>query len=186
MDKNTYITIHMVSSLDGFIATKDDDMTWFETAHIYDKGVEAEDTETFLNTIDAYVMGARTYELAAKLFKDYGWAYGEKPVIVLTQGTLPKVKDTVMFYAGGEEALIREHLQPFYKNIWVVGGAVTAVGFLKKGLADEICVSILPILLGKGLPFFQKQNRTNLLKLLDTKAYKNGMVELRYAVVKEI
>jgi dihydrofolate reductase len=56
------LTIHMVSSLDGFIAKKDNSVSWFETADHYDKGVVVteQDAAEFLKTIDCYVMGART------------------------------------------------------------------------------------------------------------------------------
>ena len=56
------LTIHMVASLDGIIAKKDNSVSWFETHAHYEKGVEITEQETkdFLKTIDCYVMGART------------------------------------------------------------------------------------------------------------------------------
>ncbi|HMC84656.1 MAG TPA: hypothetical protein VKI61_03995, partial [Chitinophagaceae bacterium] len=77
------ITIHMVSSLDGFIAKKDNSVSWFETTDYYEKGITVENTEEFLKAIDCYVMGSNTYELAMELSKSYGWAYGDTPTIVL-------------------------------------------------------------------------------------------------------
>ena len=82
--ENSRITIHMVSSLDGFIAKKDNSISWFDTSCNYDKGVEGQNPEEFLKKIDCYVMGSRTYELALELSKSYGWAYGDKPTIVIT------------------------------------------------------------------------------------------------------
>jgi dihydrofolate reductase len=63
------LTIHMVSSLDGIIAKKDNSVSWFETASNYEKGVTLSEQEQadFLKTIDCYVMGSRTYELALEL-----------------------------------------------------------------------------------------------------------------------
>lgn len=66
------LTIHMVSSLDGIIAKKDNSVSWFETSDHYEKGVTGQDPEAFLKTIDCYVMGARTYEHALELSKSYG------------------------------------------------------------------------------------------------------------------
>src|SRR6476469_5632897 len=74
------ITIHMVASLDGFIESTDGGVSWLETSDTYEHGVVEENAEEFLRTIDCYVMGSRTYELALKL----GWPYGDTPVIVLT------------------------------------------------------------------------------------------------------
>src|ERR1700709_2089275 len=92
MTTNTFkVTIHMVSSLDGYIAKKDNSVSWFETADKYEKGVDVtkQDVEEFLKTIDCYEMGSRTYELALELSKSYGWPYGDVPTIVLTHRNLP-------------------------------------------------------------------------------------------------
>lgn len=66
------ITIHMVSSLDGIIAKRDNSISWFDTSHHYDKGVDEQDSEEFLKTTGCYVMGSRTYEHALELSKSYG------------------------------------------------------------------------------------------------------------------
>jgi dihydrofolate reductase len=73
------ITIHMVSSLDGIIAKKDNSVSWFETSDHYEKGVEVteQDKEGFFKTIDCFIMGSRTYEHALELSRSYGWAYGD-------------------------------------------------------------------------------------------------------------
>src|SRR3954462_8180750 len=91
------ITIHMVSSVDGMIAKKDNSISWFETSDHYEKGVSIteQDTENFLKTIDCYVMGARTYEHALELSRSYGWAYGDVPTIVLTRRDLPVERQNI-------------------------------------------------------------------------------------------
>ena len=53
---------------------------------------------------------------------------------------------------------------------------------LRLGLADEVCYSILPVLIGEGIPFFEKLDSDVALHLAEVKAYKSGMVELRYEV----
>src|SRR5437868_14841833 len=82
------IVIHMVSSLDGIIAKKDNSISWFETPDNYEKGITEQDGEEFPNTIDCYAMGSRTYEHALELSKSYGWPYGDVPTIVLTHRNL--------------------------------------------------------------------------------------------------
>ena len=69
------ITIHMVSSLDGIIAKKDNSVSWFETEDNYEHGVEEKNAENFTEVIDCFLMGARTYEHAVELSKNYGWVY---------------------------------------------------------------------------------------------------------------
>jgi dihydrofolate reductase len=96
------ITIHMVSSLDGIIAKKDNSVSWFETADNYENGatLTEQDAEEFLKTIDCYVMGSRTYEHALELSKSYGWAYGDVPTIVVTHRNLPIERPNIEIYSG--------------------------------------------------------------------------------------
>lgn len=180
----TNITIHMVSSLDGIIAKPDNSVSWFETSSPYEKGVTGENPEEFLKTIDCYVMGSRTYEHAVELSKSYGWAYGDKPTVVLTSRSLASDRENIKFYSGDLGKLIVEKLKPHYKSVWVVGGSELVKAFIQRGLADEIRVSILPIILGEGLLFFDCVGREQALRLKNTTAYKNGMVELHYEIAK--
>lgn len=176
------ITLHMVSSLDGFIAKKDGDISWMETTHHYDKGwVPTKEFITeFLKSIDCYVMGSKTYEHALKL----GWPYGETQVYVLTHKKLTPQKETVEFYSGDINMLVNQRLKPTFKNIWVVGGAKVAKDFISLGLVDDIIMSIMPVLLGDGLLFFDYIGHELRLHLKNTTAYKDGMVELHYELIK--
>ena len=178
------VTIHMVSSLDGYIAKNDNSISWFETAHHYEKGVDAENPEKFLDSIDCYVMGSKTYELALELSKDYGWPYGNKKTFVLTHRNLSSDKPNIEFIRGDLATLVNEKLKPAFRNIWVVGGACLVKTFIREHLADEIRISILPIILGDGLPFFDQIGLEQPLRLEDVKTYKNGMVELHYMLSK--
>lgn len=178
------ITIHMVSSLDGIIAKMDNSISWFDTSDNYDKGVDGQDPEEFLKSIDCYVMGSRTYEHALELSKAYGWAYGDKPTFVLTNRILPKDRPNIEFYSGELNNLINEQLKPNFKNVWVAGGSILTKELIRQKLADEIRVSILPIILGHGLLFFDNIGQEQALHLKDTAAYKNGMIELCYEIIK--
>ena len=185
MGHDSRVTIHMVASLDGFIARKDGSTDWLEIKDSFDEGVEltGEQITDFLRTIDCYVMGSRTYETALGFeAKGHGWAYGDKPVFVLTRRTLPKNRDTVAFLAGDLSELINERLKPAYASIWVVGGGAVAGECLRLGLANEVRYSILPVAIGEGIAFFEGLDRDVALHLLEAKAYRNGMVALRHEV----
>lgn len=182
MTSDSRVTIHMVSSLDGFIAKKDNDVSWFETQDRYEKGVSGENAEEFMKTIDCFVMGARTYELALALSKNYGWAYGDVPTVVVSHRRLPIERSNIELYSGNLVEYVNKHLKPKYKNIWLVGGAVLTKEFIRLKLADEIRVTILPIILGDGLLFFDHIGREQPLHLKNVTAYKTGMVELEYEI----
>jgi dihydrofolate reductase len=180
------ITVHMVSSLDGFIAKKDNSVSWFETADHYEKGITVtqQAMQEFLKTIDCYIMGARTYEHALELSKAYGWPYGNVPTIVVSHRNLPIDRPNIEIFSGDLQKLVDERLKPNYNNVWLVGGALLAKDFISLKLADEIRLSILPIILGDGTLFFDHIEQEQALHLLDVKAYKTGIVELRYEIRK--
>jgi dihydrofolate reductase len=176
------VTIHMVSSLDGIIAKKDNSVSWFETTDYYEKGITEQDTGEFLKSIECYVMGSRTYEHALELTKSYGWAYGDVPTIVLTHRNLPNDRQNIEFYSGDLNRLVNERLKRNYKNVWMVGGAMLAKEFIRLKLANEIRVSVMPIILGEGTMFFDHIGQEQALHLKDVAAYKSGMVELHYEI----
>jgi dihydrofolate reductase len=179
------VTIHMVASLDGFIARKDGSVDWLETSDEFVDGdtMEPGFVEAFLQTIDCYVMGSRTYETALGFeAKGYGWSYGDKPTFVLTHRELPRIRATVEFYSGDLAQLVNDRLRPEFRSIWFVGGGALSGECLRLGLADEVRYSIVPILIGDGIPFFGELDRDIALHLAEVKGYRNGMVELRYDV----
>jgi len=179
------VTIHMAASLDGFIARKDGRVDWLETSDEFAGGdtLDPGFVEAFLNTIDCYVMGSRTYETALSFeAKGFGWSYGDKPTFVLTSRDLPRTRDTVKFFAGDLVQFVNGRLRPEFRTIWFVGGGVVSGECLRLGLADEVRYSILPVLIGDGIPFFEKIDKDVLLHLAEVKAYKSGMVGLRYEV----
>ena len=177
-EKQSKVTIHLVSSLDGFIAKKDNSVSWFETTDYYEKGVTREDEEEFLKTIDCYVIGAHTYEHTLEI----GWPYGETPVIVATHRALARNGKNVKFYSGSLEKLVNEILKPQYRNIWLAGGAMLAEEFIRLKLANDLRLSILPVILGGGKRFMDQIGREQALHLKDITAYQSGLVELWYEI----
>jgi dihydrofolate reductase len=179
------VTIHMAASLDGFIARKDGSVDWLETSDEFVGGETMEPgfVEAFLKTIDCYIMGSRTYETALSFeAKGLGWPYGDKPTFVLTRRELPRIRNTIEFYSGDLAQLVNGRLRPTFRSIWFVGGGIVSAECLRLGLADEVRYSILPILIGEGIAFFEKLDRDIALHLAEVKAYQSGTVALRYEV----
>jgi dihydrofolate reductase len=173
----------MAASLDGFIARKDGSVDWMETSDLFADGetLDAGAIAEFLATIDCYVMGSRTYETALSFeAKGSGWSYGETPTFVLTSRSLPRTRDSIEFYSGDLRELVNASLRTRFRNIWVVGGGTVAGECLRLGVADEVRYSILPIALGDGIAFFARLGKDVPLHLISVKAYRNGIVELRY------
>jgi dihydrofolate reductase len=178
--KGRTITLHMVSSLDGFIAKHDNTVGWLESAGgVYEPGVSIseEQAAAFVKSIDCYVLGSRTYAHALEL----GWPYGDTPAVVLTSREWPSAPKSVAFYSGDLKTLVDTKLAPRYRNIWLVGGAMLCRRFLQLGLVDEIDLMIAPVLLGEGLRLFDGPPAEQRWNLKNVVAYKNGFVELSYS-----
>lgn len=91
-------------------------------------------------------------------------------------------RDNVEFYSGDLAQLVNKRLRPTFQSIWFVGGGMVSAECLRLALADEVRYSVVPILIGDGIPFFDKLDRDVPLHLTEVKAYKSGMVALRYEV----
>jgi len=91
----------VVSSLDGFIARKDNSVSWMDSTNVYEAGVSisAEEAAKFLKTIDCYVLGSRTYEHALEL----GWPYGDTPVVVVTGREWPPAKENGVLFRRSQD-----------------------------------------------------------------------------------
>ena len=175
------VTIHMVASLDGFIAKHDGSVDWIQTNDNFPDGdvLSEEEISQFLAGIDCYVMGSKTYEHALAL----GWPYGDTPVIVLTSRRLESMKSNVKFQSG-DLKLVLDSINEKQQNIWVVGGASLVKNFIQQKLANEIVITFLPIILGGGIPFFQELAIEQPLHLVDSRTFQDGTVELTYEIIK--
>ena len=175
--KQSRVTLHMVLSLDGIIARKDNTVSWLDSPlDVYEKGVSESNPDNAVPSIDCFVLGSRTYEHALQL----GWPYGDTPAVVITNRELTATRKNVEFYSGDLGKLVDEILAPRYRNVWLVGGAVLCQSFLRLGLVDEISLMIVPVLLGDGLRLFENSGEENRWQLRNVVAYKSGFVELLY------
>ena len=167
-------------SLDGFIATKEDDLSWLSTVQ-----VEGEDYgyEAFNETVDTYIVGRRTYEIVLSLTGGVFPPAEKHQCYVITKQELA-AENGVTFYNGSIEDLVNELKAEEGKNIYCDGGAQIVQLLLKKNLIDEFIISVIPILLGDGKRLFLGDSPLAKLKLIESKQYDSGLVQLRYSNVK--
>jgi dihydrofolate reductase len=171
------VTLHVVSSLDGFIARPDNSVAWLEGYDdVYEKGVADGTGDDADQSPYCFVLGSKTYEHALQL----GWPYGDTPTIVTSSRPLQSSRENVEFYSGDLRRLVTTILASQYRHIWLVGGADLCQKFLELGLVDEIRLTIAPILLGGGLRLFGELDSEPRWQLRDVVAYKNGFVQLVY------
>jgi dihydrofolate reductase len=174
MNRIPKLIVHAATSADRFIARKDGSVDWLEH---YKGGYGM---RRFYATIDACVMGRKTYELAVRFGMPDGYA-GKKNYVfsrTLAKAASPKisiVNDDVSAFA---KRLRAEN----EKDIWLVGGAELIAGFLDAAQVDEFIVHLMPRLIGEGIPLIAPRHRDAPLKLLATRKFADGVVMLHYAV----
>jgi dihydrofolate reductase len=173
-------SVFIATSLDGYIARKNGDIDWLPNL---DDGSKGEDFgyKEFFTSVDTLVMGRKTYELVLT-FKD--WPYSGKKVIVLSS-KYPKLPATL---AGDVEmmacppAQVVDRLSKTGSQHIYVDGGNTIQGFLKAGLIQEMTITRIPVLIGDGIPLFGKLDQDMKFQHIETKMYRNGLVQSRYRV----
>lgn len=175
--------VFIATSLDGFIARKDGGLDWLST---HSKGGEpGEDYgyQAFFESCDALLMGRRTFETVL----GFGgrWPYGDKPVRVasrtLSPADVPEGLDSVRIVSGEAEEISRGLDAEGFDRVYVDGGAVVRA-FLAAGLVREITLSLIPVLLGEGIPLFGPLEAELPLRHVETRSYASGLVRTRYEV----
>lgn len=174
-------TVFIATSLDGFIAREDGAIDWLPTGA--DTKFEDYGYAEFMKSVDALVMGRKTYETV----RGFGgeWPYGVKPVIVLSSKKvqIPKELAKTVTSMSGKIAAIISHLESLgMKHIYVDGG-ITIQKFLDAGVIDRLIITRIPVLIGKGIPLFGPVEQDIKLSHVATKTYPSGLVQSEYFVV---
>ncbi len=163
-------------SVDGFLARPDDSVDFLDTGEHVPHGYEE-----FFKSVDVVVIGRKTYEFVVRFGS---WAYGKKPVVVLSTGKLnfSWIKNGVVEQMSGEPAEIVKHLKKCgYKHAYIDGG-VTIQRFLKAELMDRMVVTRVPVLIGQGVPLFGPLLHDIKLRHVATRTYSNGLVQSEYGL----
>ena len=169
------VRVFIASSLDGFIAGVDDDLSWLppipsEPGHDFGYGA-------FMAEVGALLMGRRTFDVVLGFGGE--WPYGERPVLVATHRALPSGPASARAVSGSIDELITSALAAADgRDVYIDGGALIRQA-LDAELIDEMVVSVIPMILGAGLPLFAGAQQRHALELVEHTAYE-GLISLRY------
>lgn len=173
--------VFIATSLDGFIADEKGGIDWLNTI----PNPEGDDMGygQFISNIDALIMGRNTFETVCGF--DIEWPY-EKPVFVLSNslGKIPKkYEDHAQLVNGNLKNVLSEIHRMGYHNLYVDGGR-TIQNFLKEDLIDEMTITLIPILLGTGIPLFSAFEKPLNFECVETKLYLDKVVQNRFRRVR--
>ncbi len=165
------IIVYIATSLDGYIAREDGSIDWLPESA--ESGYDA-----FYKSIDTVIMGKTTYDQVLT-FGEY--PYKDKKSYVFT--TTNQKKNENVEFVSDVNKFVKDRFNGMGKNIWLVGGAQIITSFLKQKAVDEIIVTIIPVILGKGLSLFKNTESEIKLELIKTKKYAQ-LVDLHYRILK--
>lgn len=170
------LILYISMSLDGYIATKDDDLSWLS---VVIKEGEDYGYEEFNSTVDTYIVGRVTYETVLRLTGgEFPPAQQHKCYVITHQDK--KSGEGIEFYNGDVEELVKTLKAQEGKNIYCDGGAQIVQLLSSKKLIDEYIISVIPVILGGGKRLFEGLFPFEKLKALPCKHFDSGLVQLHY------
>ena len=170
-------TVYIATSLDGYIADKEGGLDWLHSTSNPDN--DDCGWGSFINQIDALVMGRNTFETVCGF--DVDWPY-PVPVFVLSNSlkSIPeKYRDKAKLISGPLPHLIESLNKQGFSHLYIDGGK-TIQSFLNEDLIDELIITQIPVLLGGGVRLFEELSRPMYFEHLSTDVYLDALVQTHY------
>jgi dihydrofolate reductase len=168
------VILYIATSLDGYIAKPNDDLGFLAT--VQHNGQDYGYTD-FISSIDTVIMGRKTFDWVMSQVQEF--PHAEKETYVITRSPGPNIGN-IKFYTGNLKELVLKLKKRKGNNIFVDGGAEIVNSLLQDNLIDEFYISIIPILVGCGIRLFQDGRPEQQMKLIDSKQFDSGLVQLHY------
>lgn len=169
-------SVFIATSVDGFIARPNGALDWLP-----EQDVEPHGYDEFIASIDALVMGRKTFETVLSFGE---WPYGSKPVVVLSSHPADIIAPdgaVCEAMAGTPSEVVTRLAERGLRHLYVDGG-VTIQGFLAAGLIQRMIITHIPVLLGSGIPLFGFVDHDVRLAHVATRTFANGMVQSEYSI----
>lgn len=168
------IIYYAAASLDGYIAAADGGVGWLSP---FEERGEDYGYSKFFRSLDALVMGSRTYEQALTFGE---WPFENKACHVFSRRPLTPCRPSVVITSRPPREVAAELKSRKRKRVWLVGGGALAASFRAEGLITEYVISFIPVLLRGGIALFGPSGPMERLRLTGTKTYPNGVIQVRY------
>lgn len=169
------VIYYVAVSLDGYIAPPDGKVHWLAA---YNSENEDYGFGEFYRSIDALLEGSKTYEQALGFDE---WPHPGKPCWVFTRRRLEAERPEIIFTSDAPSKVVEQLRARGLNRVWLVGGSRLAAAFRAEGLITEYVFSFIPVLLGGGIPLFAMNGVKENLRLVESKSYASGVIQLRYA-----
>ncbi|MFR3216388.1 MAG: dihydrofolate reductase family protein [Dysgonomonas mossii] len=169
------IKLYIATSIDGYIARQDGNLDWLMKYPINSKTNYGYDC--FYESVDTVIMGGQTYRDIVCM--DVIWPYKDKATYVITRNP-GVVKDNIRFMTEDILKTIDVLREEKGKDIWLVGGGKLVAMLLNNDMIDEMIITVVPVILGSGIPLFPESSKESEWSIKDSVAYKNGINQISY------
>ena len=166
--------LYIAISLDGYIAGPDEDLSFLDIVQREDEDYGYGD---FIQTVDTVIMGRKTYDWIMDHVPEF--VHADKTTFIISRTERQSTENT-RFHTGDLSDLVRRLKTESGKNIFIEGGAEVVKTLLLDDLIDEYVISIIPVLVGGGTKLFEDGRPQQTLKLISTKQFDSGLVQLHY------
>ena len=176
-------SVYIATSLDGFIARPDGDVEWLSSPDYVPADGSDYGFQAYIDSVDVLVMGRNSF---AKVLSFGVWPYKGTPVVVLSSQVIDIPEDLAgkVRHMNAEPTAVVSSLAAEGARHLYIDGGVTIQRFLAAGLIDEITLSVIPTLLGDGIPLFGSMIGEQRLLHVGTQSYVNGIVQIKYEVLR--
>ncbi len=169
------VVLYIACSLDGCIAAPDGGVSWLSR---FEGAGEDYGYAAFYAGIGTVILGAATYRQVLGFGE---WPYAGVEVIVFSRREVPQpAGGAVQVEARDPAAVVAEVRARSARDIWLVGGAGLVESFLRARLVDRLILSVVPVLLGAGIPLFRSGIPPADLELIGAQTYPGGLVQITY------
>ena len=166
--------LYIAISLDGYIAGPDEDLSFLDVVQQENEDYGYGD---FIQTVDTVIMGRKTYDWIMAHVPEF--VHADKTTFIISRTERQSTENT-RFHTGDLSDLVRRLKTESGKNIFIEGGAEVVKTLLLDDLIDEYVISIIPVLVGGGTKLFEDGRPRQTLKLISTKQFDSGLVQLHY------
>jgi dihydrofolate reductase len=170
------VTYYVAASIDGYIAKDDGDVSWLDELNI---PMEKTGYDAFFSTVDALVMGRKTYEMICSFG---AWPYGKKPTWICSHNNINAIDGINLRKSTTPEDVVKDARKENASHLWLVGGGILAEYFMNASLLTDIIITQMPIILGGGIPLFAPTIHSKSVELKGCKESDLGFVQLEYVM----
>ncbi len=169
--------LYIAISLDGFIAKPDGNLDWLNSVPNPDIGDYG--YAELLNSIGTTIMGRKTYDIVMDMGVEWPYVGLDSYIVTTNKNYEIKTPDTYLL-TGDIKDFVTQLKEKSPKDIWLIGGGHLNTYFINNNLLDQMIISIVPKIIGEGIPLFAHKPAETNWKLIKTETFNTGLVNLTY------